>query len=87
MNHGYGTFTAGMGDSGGGGELEIGGKDIGGIALHAAARVMAKADADEMPVSGVVTGLVAGAGLKFLERGSCDLKGLSGCWDPCATVS
>jgi hypothetical protein len=30
---------------------------------------------------GVVTDLVAGAGLKFAERGSFELKGLPGRWD------
>jgi hypothetical protein len=32
-------------------------------------------------VSRVVTDLVAGAGLKFAERGSHELKGLPGRWD------
>lgn len=52
------------------GEIEISGKDIGGISVHAAARVMAQADPNEVLVSRVVTDLVAGAGLKFSERGS-----------------
>jgi class 3 adenylate cyclase len=63
------------------GEIEISGKDIGGISVHAAARVMAQADPNEVLVSRVVTDLVAGAGLKFSERGSYELKGLSGRWD------
>jgi hypothetical protein len=29
----------------------------------------------------VVTNLVAGAGIKFVERGSHELKGLPGRWD------
>ena len=36
---------------------------------------------DEVLVSRVVTDLVAGAGLKFAERGSFELKGLPGKWD------
>jgi hypothetical protein len=32
-------------------------------------------------VSRVVTDLVAGAGLKFADRGSHELKGLPGRWD------
>jgi len=63
------------------GEIEIRGRDIGGIAVHAAARVMAKSQPSEVLVSRVVTDLVAGAGLKFTERGSHDLKGLPGRWD------
>jgi class 3 adenylate cyclase len=63
------------------GEIEIRGEDIGGIAVHAAARVMAKSNANEVLVSRVVTDLVAGAGLKFSERGSHQLKGLPGRWD------
>ena len=63
------------------GEIEIRGNDIGGIAVHAAARVMSHSGSDEVLVSRVVTDLVAGAGLKFAERGSFELKGLPGRWD------
>jgi pimeloyl-ACP methyl ester carboxylesterase len=63
------------------GEIEVMGKDIGGIAVHAAARVMAQSQPTEVLVSRVVTDLVAGAGLKFSERGSHELKGLPGRWD------
>jgi pimeloyl-ACP methyl ester carboxylesterase len=63
------------------GEIEIRGRDIGGIAVHAAARVMAQSQSSEVLVSRVVTDLVAGAGLKFSERGSHELKGLPGHWD------
>jgi class 3 adenylate cyclase/alpha-beta hydrolase superfamily lysophospholipase len=63
------------------GEIELRGRDIGGIAVHAAARVMAQSQSSEVLVSRVVTDLVAGAGLKFAERGSHELKGLPGRWD------
>jgi pimeloyl-ACP methyl ester carboxylesterase len=63
------------------GEIELRGSDIGGIAVHAAARVMAQSGPDEVLVSRVVTDLVAGAGLRFSERGSHELKGLPGKWD------
>ena len=63
------------------GEIEIRGQDVGGIAVHAAARVMAQSQASEVLVSRVVTDLVAGAGLKFTERGSHELKGLPGRWE------
>jgi hypothetical protein len=62
-------------------EIEIRGNDIGGVAVHAAARVMSHCGSDEVLVSRVVTDLVAGAGLKFAERGSYELKGLPGKWD------
>jgi class 3 adenylate cyclase len=63
------------------GEIEMRGRDIGGIAVHTAARVMAQSQPSEVLVSRVVTDLVAGAGLKFSERGSHELKGIPGRWD------
>jgi class 3 adenylate cyclase len=63
------------------GEIELREQDVGGIAVHAAARVMAQCQPNEVWVSRVVTDLVAGAGLKFSERGSHELKGLPGRWE------
>ena len=63
------------------GEIELRGQDIGGISVHAAARVMAQSQPGEVLVSRVVTDLVSGAGLHFAERGSHELKGLPGRWD------
>ncbi len=63
------------------GEIELRGRDVGGIAVHAAARVMSQAGAGEVLVSRVVTDLVAGAGLKFADRGSHELKGVPGRWE------
>ena len=63
------------------GEIELRGEDVGGIAVHVAARVMGQSAANEVFVSRVVTDLVAGAGLKFVERGCCNLKGIPGVWD------
>jgi class 3 adenylate cyclase len=63
------------------GEIEVRGRDIGGIAVHAAARVMANSEPEEVLVSRVVSDLVAGAGLKFDERGEYELKGLPGRWN------
>jgi class 3 adenylate cyclase len=68
------------------GEIELRGSDVGGIAVHAAARVMAHAASGEVLVSRVVTDLVAGAGLSFAERGSHELKGIPGRWDLFAAV-
>jgi class 3 adenylate cyclase len=58
------------------GEVELMGDDIGGIAVHIAARVGALARAGEVLVSGTVRDLVAGSGLRFRDRGAAELKGL-----------
>ncbi len=62
------------------GEVEERGNDIGGIAVHAAARVMAMARAGEVLVSRVVADLVAGSGIGFTDRGDVELKGVPGTW-------
>jgi class 3 adenylate cyclase/alpha-beta hydrolase superfamily lysophospholipase len=69
------------------GEIETRGRDVGGIAVHAAARVMGHSQPGEVLVSRVVTDLVAGAGLRFSERGSHELKGLPGAWELFAASS
>jgi class 3 adenylate cyclase len=61
------------------------GDDIGGIAVHFAARVAASARADEVWTSRTVKDLVAGSGLAFSEQGDFDLKGIPGTW-PLFTV-
>ncbi len=63
------------------GEIELRGEDVGGIAVHAAARVMGRAGPGEILVSRVMTDLVAGAGLTFSGRGTHELEGLPGRWD------
>ena len=68
------------------GEIEVRGDDVGGIAVHVAARVMGQSGADEVLVSRVVTDLVAGAELKFAERGSFPLKSIPGSWDLFAAI-
>ena len=62
------------------GEIEQRGTDIGGIAVHTAARVVALAGASEVLVSSTVKDLVAGSGIAFSERGDHDLKGVPGTW-------
>jgi class 3 adenylate cyclase len=61
------------------GEVEIVGDDIRGVTVHEAARIMAKADPDEILVSDL-TRVLAGAGLAFEDRGAHTLKGLDGDW-------
>ena len=60
------------------GEIEIRGKDIGGIAVHAAARVMSHSGSDEVLVSRVVTDLVAGAGLQIRRARLVRAEGAAG---------
>ena len=59
------------------GEIEIQRGDVGGIAVHIAARVVGLAGTGEVLVSGTVRDLVAGSGLRFQDRGSHAAKGLS----------
>jgi class 3 adenylate cyclase len=58
------------------GEIEVKGDDIGGIAVHIAARVAGLADAGRILVSSTVRDLVAGSNLHFADRGPHALKGL-----------
>ena len=62
------------------GEIEQRGDDIGGIAVHLAARVMETARAGEVIVSSTVKDLVAGSGLTFADRGVHALRGMPGDW-------
>ena len=62
------------------GEVELWGDDVGGIAVHIGARVVALAGAGEVLVSQTVKDLVAGSGLEFEERGEHELKGVPGTW-------
>jgi pimeloyl-ACP methyl ester carboxylesterase/class 3 adenylate cyclase len=61
-------------------ECEEIGDDIGGIAVHIGARVAALAGPNEVLVSSTVKDLVAGSGLRFLDRGERSLKGVPGNW-------
>lgn len=62
------------------GEVVARGDDVAGIAVHAAARVMARAGPGEVLVSRVVVDLVAGLGAQFSDRGEIELRGLDGAW-------
>jgi class 3 adenylate cyclase len=62
------------------GEIELMGDDIGGIAVHVAARVAALAGAGEVLATSTVKDLVSGSGLRFGQRGSQSLKGVPGEW-------
>jgi class 3 adenylate cyclase len=62
------------------GECEVIGDDVGGIAVHTAARVATLANPGEVLVSHTVKDLVAGSGIRFESRGTRELKGVPGEW-------
>jgi pimeloyl-ACP methyl ester carboxylesterase len=62
------------------GEIELRGDDIGGLAVHVAARVAGLADAGEVFTTRTVKDLTVGSALTFEERGEHDLKGVPDRW-------
>jgi pimeloyl-ACP methyl ester carboxylesterase len=62
------------------GECELLEGDIGGIAVHIAARILGQAGAGEILVSRTVRDLVVGSGIGFEDRGSVELRGVPGTW-------
>lgn len=62
------------------GECELMDGDIGGIAVHIAARILGLAGAGEILVSSTVRDLVVGSGTGFEDRGDVELRGVPGTW-------
>jgi class 3 adenylate cyclase len=62
------------------GECEVRGDDLGGLAVHIAARVSSLADSGEVWVSGTVRDLVVGSTIAFDARGEHSLQGIPGEW-------
>lgn len=62
------------------GECELLGADIGGIAVHIAARICGQAGAGDVLVSRTVRDLVVGSGTGFEDRGNVELRGVPGTW-------
>ncbi len=62
------------------GEVELTGSEIGGLAVHIAARVVAAQPDSGVLVSSTVKDLVVGSGIEFESRGSHRLKGVPGEW-------
>jgi class 3 adenylate cyclase len=62
------------------GECELIGDDVGGMAVHIAARVCDMAAPEEILTSGTVYGTVVGSGLEFEMRGAHELRGVPGPW-------
>jgi class 3 adenylate cyclase len=62
------------------GEVELRDSDVGGIAVHIAARVMGAAEAGEILTSRTVRDLVVGSDVALQDRGPQPLKGIEGSW-------
>ncbi len=62
------------------GEVEVMEEDVGGIAVHIAARVGSLAAGGEVLVTSTVKDLVAGSGIGFVDRGAKQLKGIPDEW-------
>jgi class 3 adenylate cyclase len=63
------------------GEVELMGDDVGGIAVHMAARIAALAEAGEVLASRTVRDLATGSGIGFDSFGRHTLKGVPDEWD------
>jgi pimeloyl-ACP methyl ester carboxylesterase len=62
------------------GECELLDADIGGLAVHIAARILGQAGAGEILVSRTVRDLVVGSGIAFDDHGVFELRGVPGEW-------
>ena len=62
------------------GEIEVRDGEIGGLAVHIGARVMAAAESGGIMASATVKDLVIGSSMAFTDRGQFDLKGVPGSW-------
>lgn len=60
------------------GEVELAGEQLRGIAVHAAARILALAGPGEVLVSATTRELAEGSGLRLRSRGRYPMKGLEG---------
>jgi class 3 adenylate cyclase len=62
------------------GEVELRDGDVGGVAVHIAARVMAAASPGEVVTSRTVRDLIVGSDIAVEDRGEHVLKGIDGSW-------
>ncbi len=62
------------------GECELHGDDLGGIAVHVAARVMSLAAPNQVLTTTTVKDLALGSEVTFAEHGQSELKGVPGTW-------
>jgi class 3 adenylate cyclase len=63
------------------GEIELMDQDVGGMAVHIAARVSSRAGIGQTFASRTVKDLVVGSGIQFEEAGAMQLKGVPGEWE------
>jgi hypothetical protein len=63
------------------GECELLDTDIGGLAVHIAARILGHAGAGDIIVSRTLRDLVVRSGTGFEDRGSVELRGVPGAWE------
>jgi class 3 adenylate cyclase len=63
------------------GEVELIGEDVGGIAVHVAARIAALAQGGTVLASRTVRDLVTGSGIEFDPCGRHSLKGVADEWE------
>ena len=68
------------------GEVELRGTDVGGLAVHLAARIQSAAEAGEILVSRTVVDLTVGSSVRFERRGEVELKGFETPWELHAVV-
>jgi class 3 adenylate cyclase len=68
------------------GEVELRDGDVGGIAVHIAARVMAAAGPGEILTSRTVRDLIVGSDIVLDDRGTQPLRGVQGSWHLFAVV-
>jgi hypothetical protein len=62
------------------GEVDLQRRDVAGIGVHIASRVLDQAEPSEILVSRTVRDLVAGSDIAFVDAGVRELKGLEGGW-------
>lgn len=62
------------------GEVDLQRRDVAGIGVHIASRVMGEAKPSQILVSRTVRDLVAGSDIGFADMGTRQLKGLEGEW-------
>ena len=63
------------------GEIEVRDSDVGGIAIHIAARALGSASANQVVVTRTVLDLATGTDLGFAPLGSVSLRGVPGEWE------
>ncbi len=69
------------------GQAEVLGRKLGGVTVHAGARVMSEAAPGEVLVSSMIKDLVPASGFVFADRGIHELKGIEGEWHLYAVTS